>query len=86
MLYGLQWLKRLLTPDPIWRPYAFDRVVVCGNQVGEPHQKELVCLIGKCYSEFDSGPNLRDLAEATGALLGPGSYGLASCRPLGFRA
>lgn len=79
MLYGAQWLQHLQTPDPIWRPYAFDRVTVSGK--GGP----ILSLVGRCWSEYQSGPNLCHLAEVAGYFQGPGFYGLHSCRPLGFR-
>jgi hypothetical protein len=78
------WLKYLQTPDPIWRPYAFDRVTISGrNESGEPVQ---FSLLGTCYSEYQSGPNLFHLANVAGRFFGDGYYGLYSCRELGFRA
>ena len=77
-------LERLQTPDPIWRPYAFDRVQITGHTADG--RTAHLSLIGACYSEFASGPNLSQLANAAADLIGPGFFGLDSCRPLGFRA
>ena len=74
------WLKHLTTRDAIWRPWAFDRVTIC-DRTGQP----IVSLLGICYSEYKGGPNLLMLADIAGVFFGPGLYGLASCRALGFR-
>lgn len=83
MLRSHEWLNHLQTPDAIWRPYAFDRVTVNGRT----DSGELVSfsIVGKCYSEFASGPNLTHIAEVAGHFIGAGFYGLESCRALGWR-
>jgi hypothetical protein len=80
VLYGLQWLRHLQTRDPIWRSHGFDRVTVAGRREGEQVSGPILSLLGTCYSDYESGPSLILLAEATGALIGPGYYGLHSCR------
>lgn len=72
-------LNYLQTPDPIWRPYVFDRVIITAGV------KPVLCLLDKCYSEYRDGPNLCTIADATGELLGPGAYGHHSSRFLGWR-
>lgn len=60
--------------------YAFDRVTV--RKDGAP----LLSLLGICFSEFTSGPNLRELTEVAADFCEDreGWYGLDSCRPLGW--
>ena len=68
------------------RDYAFDRVTVSGRREGERKSAPILSLVGKVYSEYPSGPGLLGLADVVGSLVGPGFYGLASCRSLGWRA
>lgn len=76
-------LDHLQTPSPILRPYAFDRVEVCGHYLdGKPIS---FSILGVCWSQFDSGPNLMTLADAASDLVGSGSFGLKGARSLGFR-
>lgn len=77
-------LDRLQTPSPILRPYSFDRVTVCGRAPNETTSHPLFSIVGKCYSEYASGPGLFDITDAAGELFGEGWYGLESCRPLGL--
>ena len=72
-------IKHLTTPDPIWRPYTFDRVTVSTSR------GPLLSLLGKCYSRYRSGPSLLSLADAACEIAGPGWYGLFSARYVGFR-
>lgn len=72
--------------DPIWRPHCFDRVTVNGKPDGATGYSDLFSVIGPCFSEFSSGPNLRELADFSASLFGYGFYGLSECRSLGFRA
>lgn len=72
-------LTYLQTPDAIWKPYAFDRVTVAFN--GQPQ----FSIIGPCFSEYPSGPNLSELADASAEISPLPSFGLHSCRSLGFR-
>jgi len=84
MLNGIEWLEHLQKPGMLHAPYAFDRVEVTGTTTGgEPIS---MSILGVCYSEFASGPNLWVLANATAAQVGGGMYGLRSCRPLGYRS
>ena len=71
-------MKKLeyLQTENMHKPYIFDQVVVSAN--GTP----ALCILGKCFSEFKSGPNLRTLANAAGELMGFGFYGLESARPI----
>jgi len=69
-------IEQIKTYDPIWKDYAFDRV-----EVSSKHGN--FSFLGILYSEYKSGPNLCQLADAAGELQGFGYYGLASCRPLG---
>lgn len=73
----------ILNNDPIWKPWSFDRVRI----TGKTDRGAIVdfCIMGKCYSEFESGPNLCHVADFAGDLFGAGFYGLADCRALGFR-
>ncbi len=73
--YQLNPLKYLQQQNNIWQPYAFDRVQVSGTVP--------FSILGICYSEYKSGPNLRHLADIGLSLTGPGQFGLASCRSLG---
>jgi hypothetical protein len=84
MLLAHEWQKFLQTPT-MMRPYAFDRVTVSGRPLGEGKPTPLFSIIGKCYSEYESGPSLYELAQTAGYLFGAGFYGLDSCRPLGYR-
>jgi len=77
----LEWLQ---TPT-LLRPYAFDRVTVCGRLAGETGSRPLFSIVGKCYSEYPSGPSFFEVVDAAGELLGEGWYGLESCRALGYR-
>lgn len=81
--YQLDPLKYLQQPDHIWRPYAFDRVTVSSSLAG--NLGGVFSILGICYSEFRSGPNLRHLADVGGATLGQGYYGLQSCRYIGYQ-
>ena len=61
------------------RPYAFDRVTI-STRDGVP-----CSLLGVCYSEYPSGPNLSMLAAAAAQVTGVGGYyGLASCRFISY--
>ena len=74
-------LDYLHRPDAIWKTYAHDRVEISGHASdGSPVRASL---LGVCYSEYESGPNLWELAQAAACIFGPGSYGLVSCRLLG---
>ena len=80
----MNWQEHLQTKDSIFRPWTHDRVSVTGNTMaGTPVNFSIV---GPCYSEFKSGPNIQHLANVAGSIFGQGFYGLESCRPLGFRA
>jgi hypothetical protein len=67
-----------LQTETMHRPYTFDRVEVSSKNAE-------FSIVGKCYSEFRSGPNLRELANAAGEIAGEGYYGLRVCRYLGWR-
>ena len=82
----------------IWRPWRFDRIEVFGWRYIEPARgpwlgadddraREPVALSipGEWFCEFESGPNLLELAGHVARILGPGLYGLKSARRLGFR-
>jgi len=80
----------LQTQDPIWRPYAFDRVEVSGRTAGG--EKIHLGILGRCWSEYPSGPSQIMLANVAGDMFGEGFYGLhrnedgaMACRSLGFR-
>lgn len=84
MLTGSQWIEHLQRGDMLHAPWAHDRVTVKGSTLaGEP---VWFSIIGPCFSEFKSGPNLWILANVAGWMFGPGSYGLESCRLLGYRS
>lgn len=81
----MNWLKHLQTPT-LMRPFVFDRVTVSGRPLDSTASGELFSIVGRCYSEYESGPSLHHLAEVAGQMIGAGFYGLASCRELGWRA
>lgn len=66
--------KRITAHDPIWRPYRHEQVIANGRK--EDGTRVEVCIVGACYSEYTSGPNLCDLADTVGQIFGPGYYGL----------
>jgi hypothetical protein len=83
MLHGSQWINLLQKRDLICQPYCFDRVEINGKTTeGQPVS---FSIIGKCFSEFKSGPNLCILANIAGCIFGTGYYGLKNCRYLGFQ-
>lgn len=82
MLHGYtQWHDHLTTRDPIWRPIGHARVTVNGRPNGESKSVPLFSILAPCYSDYESGPRLTQLAELAGTLYGPGFYGLESCQP-----
>lgn len=75
-------LAQLTTRDPIWKPIKFDRVEIGGTtKSGQPVN---FSIIPACFSEFNAGPNLCQLADVAGEMFGPGFYGLKSCRKIGW--
>ena len=90
-------LNTLQQPDPIWAPYAFDRVTIIRRALvpattphGSPTSRgpavPVASILGKVYSPYPSGPALFSFADACGELFGPGFYAWDSIRALGFRA
>jgi len=77
-------LQGLQTIDEVWRPYTHDQVTIKGTS--DKHGPVRVCLIGKCYSEFRSGPSLSHCADVAYQLFGYGWYTLESSNYVGFRA
>jgi hypothetical protein len=86
-------LDSLQAFDPIWSPYAFDRVTISkralipataphGSPISTGPTVIVASLLGRCYSGYRGGPSLFLLADAAGELFGPGFYGLESCRAL----
>lgn len=72
-------LNRLQSHN-MYRPYIFDRVTA---QVGG---KPFVSILGNCYSEFKSGPNLVQLANSINELNDDcKSIGLLDCRYIEFK-
>ena len=73
-------IQRLQTMDEIWRPYGFDRVEV-------RTQRGNFSILGLCWSDYRSGPNLLQLANAAAEITGEQNfYGLGYRRPLYFRS
>lgn len=78
----MEWIKK----PTITRDYAFDRVTVSGRpNGGDGISRPLFSIVGKVYSEYPSGPGLFGLSELAGEIVGPGFYGLESCRSLGWQ-
>ena len=73
-------IDRLIDRDIICKPFTHDRVIITRDG------QDVLGLIGPVYSKYESGPSLFAVADVMGALLGPGYYGIASSRFLGFRA
>ena len=69
--------SRITGHDPIWRPNGFYRVTVSSHDAPE------FSILATCYSEYRSGPNLVELADAAFEISGnAGHYGLRSCRAI----
>ena len=61
-------LAYLTTPDQIWRPYTHEHVTVRACYGNNGYRVDL-SLLGRCYSEYPSGPNMLVLADATAELM-----------------
>ena len=76
----MEYAKAMITADPIWRPYLFDRVTVSTSDAPP------FSFVGVVHGAYRSGPSLFLLADAAAEITGcAGHYGLESARYLGFR-
>ena len=74
----------LRTYDAIWRPYAFDETEA--RVIFSDGHEEMIWIQGIVFSEFNSGPNLSELAAFISSQRdGVQWVSLAQCHPLGWR-
>lgn len=70
--------------DSIWRPYVFSKVVA--DVTYYSGNRTTLEIDGECYSEFEAGPNLRELADYVSSIAPTAQWiGLHSCQLVSFR-
>ena len=82
----------------IFFPWKHDRITVSGRrftgpakgrhltaEFDRPSEPVSFSLLGEWRCSYKSGPRLTDLASIAGELTGPGFYGLAGSRLIGFQ-
>ena len=76
--------EHLLTANPIWRPWIFDRVPVI-EKTESGQFLTVATIVSPIHAHFDSGANIFEFASLAARLLGRnGNYGAGKDRFIGF--